>query len=285
MRTERIEWPTIVVAGAIAAGFVAMLTWHERLPTAAVLAALAFLGAWYNSLQHEVIHGHPTPWRLVNTALAIIPIGLVVPFATYREIHITHHRSPALTDPDLDPESFTVPRGAWEQAGRLKRWWLAAMATLAGRLVLGPFVAAVRWVRFGLASMGTVRGWIRLLGHGAGVVLVLAVVRASEMPLWVYVAGVAWAGGALSLLRSFAEHRVPDGDGTRSAVVRSGRFFSLLYLNNNLHHTHHVRPGLAWFELPEAHAALDSDRVAADGAGLYQGYGDVVRRYLLRPLT
>ena len=96
----------------------------------------------------------------------------------------------------------------------------------------------------------------------------------------------AWGGAALSLLRSFAEHRPPDelGDGTPSAVVRAGWFFSLLYLNNNLHHTHHARPGLAWFELPAAHASIDGDRAAAAGAGLYHGYGDVARRFLLHPL-
>ena len=89
-------------------------------------------------------------------------------------------------------------------------------------------------------------------------------------------------GGALSLLRSFAEHRNVD-QGTRSAVVRAGRFFGLLYLNNNLHHTHHTQPWVPWFELPAAHSALDGDRAAAAGAGLYRGYGEVVRRYLVVP--
>ena len=128
-------------------------------------------------------------------------------------------------------------------------------------------------------------GAARMLGHVAGVVLVLLVVRASGMPLWVYVVGVAWVGAALSLLRSFAEHRRPDdpeSESSRSAVVRAGWFFSLLYLNNNLHHTHHARPGLPWFALPAAHEALDADEVAMAGAGLYAGYGDVARRYLFR---
>lgn len=286
MRPQRIEWPTILVAIAIAVGFAGVLAWHERLPLVVVLAALAVLAAWYNSLQHEVIHGHPTPWPGINTALAITPLGLVVPFGAYREVHITHHRSPALTDPELDPESFAVPRGTWDRAGRLQRRWLTATSTLAGRMVLGPLVAGARWLRLGVGAMRAPQGVARMLGHVGGVALVLVTVHASGMSIWMYVAGVAWAGGALSLLRSFAEHRLPaEDDATRSAVVRAGRFFSLLYLNNNLHHTHHARPGLPWFALPEAHAALDSDRVAATGAGLYRGYGDVARRYLFRPLT
>ena len=84
------------------------------------------------------------------------------------------------------------------------------------------------------------------------------------------------------MLRSFAEHRMTD-TGPRSAIVRSGRFFSLLYLNNNLHHTHHVRPGLPWFELTAADAELAADAEVAAGAGLYAGYGEIARRYLLHP--
>ena len=113
--------------------------------------------------------------------------------------------------------------------------------------------------------------------------MVLLVVHAAGMAPWIYVVGVAWVGAALSLLRSFAEHRRPDetdDDHSRSAVVRAGWFFSLLYLNNNLHHTHHARPGLPWFALPAAHEALGADQVAAAGAGLYVGYRDVARRYL-----
>ena len=86
-----------------------------------------------------------------------------------------------------------------------------------------------------------------------------------------------------TLLRSFAEHRAVDGE-TRSAVVRSNVVFSLLYLNNNLHHTHHARPRLAWYSLPRARDELGSDEIAARGAGSYRGYADIARRYLLRPI-
>lgn len=279
---RRIEWPTVGVAAAIGGGLVAALLGHGRVPIAVTIVALAVLGSWYNSLQHEVIHGHPTPWRGVNTALAIVPLGLVVSFGSYRMSHLVHHREPALTDPVRDPESFYVSAETWERSGRVRRALHNALATLAGRLVLGPIVFAWRHWRYELSTDGTGPAVRRVVGHVVGVVGVLLVVRSSGLPLWAYVVGVAWGGGALSLLRSFAEHRDVD-EGTRSAVVRSGPFFSLLYLNNNLHHTHHARPRLAWYELPAAHAAIDGDRAAAAGAGLYRGYGDVVRRYLLVP--
>jgi fatty acid desaturase len=276
MVPDRVEWTTVIVAASIATGFAAVLAAHERLPVGAELILLAVLGAWYNSLQHEVIHGHPTPWPAINTALAAVPLGLVLPLSLYRRTHLAHHRSPLLTDPELDPESFQVTPAAWARYGRVRRGVLRAMRTLAGRLVLGPPVAAARAWTNGRPSAR------QALVHVAAVAMILLAVRASGLPVWVFVVGVAWGGGALSLLRSFAEHRVPD-DGSPSAVVRSGRLMSLLFLNNNLHHTHHARPGVPWFELPALHEVIDGDRAAAAGAGLYDGYGDVIRRYLVRP--
>jgi fatty acid desaturase len=278
----RIEWPTVGVAAAIGGGFAAVLLGHQRVPITVTIVALAVLGGWYNSLQHEVIHGHPTPWRRLNTALAIVPLGLVVSFGRYREIHLAHHREPELTDPARDPESFYVSAETWQRSGPARRAVHHALRTLAGRLVLGPVVFAWRNWRYGLATTGTSAAVRRVVGHVGGVIAVLVVVQLSGLPVWAYVVGVSWGGGALSLLRSFAEHRNVDA-GTRSAVVRSGRFFSLLYLNNNLHHTHHTQPWVPWFELPAAHSALDGDRAAAAGAGLYRGYREVVRRYLVVP--
>jgi fatty acid desaturase len=279
----RIEWPTVGVAAAMAGGFVAVLGWHERLPIAATLVALAVLGGWYNSLQHEVIHEHPTPWRRLNTALAIIPLGLVVRFPDYRDSHLAHHRTPELTNPGLDPESFYVPAETWHQWSAPRRAVHHVTRTLLGRLVFGPFVLAARHWRHGFGWSGSRASVRRVVGHAVGVIAVLLVVRSSGLPIWVYVLGVSWGGSALSLLRSFAEHRYVDG-GTRSAVVRSGWFFSLLYLNNNLHHSHHAKPWVPWFDLPVAHAALDGDRAAVDGAGWYRGYGEIVRRYLVVPI-
>jgi fatty acid desaturase len=281
VRSTRVEWPTVVVAIAIAFGFAVVLVTLESLPTMVVVVALAILGAWYNSLQHEVVHGHPTPWRGVNTALAALPLGLVVPFAAYREIHLAHHRAEPLTDPDLDPESFYVSPETWARCGPLRRAGLRAMSTLAGRMVLGPPVGAVRcWRR--LLSVRSPAALARIAAHVAAVALILLGVRAAGLAPWAYVLGVAWGGGALSLLRSFAEHRRAEA-GTACAVVRAGWFFSLLFLNNNLHHTHHARPGVPWYELPRLHARLDGDRIAAAGAGLYRGYGEIARGYLFRP--
>ena len=242
------------------------------------------LAAWYNSFQHEVIHGHPTPWPRLNRLLASIPLSLITPLATYRLVHIAHHRCQArLTDPTVDPESFSVTAETWASSGRVQRSLLWVMQTVPGRLLFGPLVLAVRtWRQHRLLhGPAAVRvGLKHLVGVGAR----LGMVAASRVSLATYVVGTVWGGGALSLLRSFAEHRAVEA-GTRSAVVRSGRFFSLLYLNNNLHHTHHARPGAPWYTLPRLAAELESDAAARTGAGWYRGYGSIVRRHWLRPLV
>ena len=69
----------------------------------------------------------------------------------------------------------------------------------------------------------------------------------------------------------------------RTAMVVSGRFFGVLFLYNNLHHTHHAVPGEAWYRLPRLSDQLGSESLADDGAGLYRGYGELLRRYAFRP--
>jgi len=103
------------------------------------------------------------------------------------------------------------------------------------------------------------------------------------LPLWEYAVGMVWGGLALTNLRSFVEHRYTGDERSPSAVVRSNAFFSLLFLNNNLHHTHHALPGAAWYRLPRLHRELGSDALAEAGAGWYRGYAAIARQYLLRP--
>ena len=101
--------------------------------------------------------------------------------------------------------------------------------------------------------------------------------------VWLYVLAFCLGGAACTQLRSFVEHAAMS-TGTRSAVVKAGPAMSLLFLNNNLHHTHHSAPDLAWYRLPAQHSEMGSDEIAAEGAGLYEGgYLEVMRTYLLKP--
>jgi fatty acid desaturase len=283
-RHKQVEWQTVALAVAVHGLWLLVLATHELVPAVITIALLAIAIAWHGSLQHEVLHGHPFSSKAANEAIGSLPLSLRLPYPIYRRYHLEHHRS-VLTDPVDDAESFYLSAETWSGLSAWRRSAALAHHTLLGRLLIGPALgAATLWcsqlqaIRRGDRELGAI--WARHIVVVAA--LLWIIVGVVGVPVWVYLFG-AYAGHSLSLVRSFAEHRWVPGKRSRSAMVRSGRAFSLLFLNNNLHDAHHARPSVAWYRLPALAKELDSDRAAADGAGLYAGYRDVGRRYLVRP--
>ncbi len=284
-RRDSVEWPTIAVAAAIYIGF-ALTTWfHEALPWWAVVGLGAWLAAWQGSLQHEMVHGHPTRWRRVNHALAVPGFLLWLPFGLYRKTHMRHHVDSRLTDPLEDPESYYVTPRDWARMGTLRRGILRFHNTLAGRLLLGPPRAVVRlWsgelARLARGDRSHLRHWT--LHLPAAALILIWVLWVCGLPLWQYVLGFVYGGTALTLLRSFLEHQAVEKVGERTVVVEAGPVMSLLYLNNNLHIAHHDRPALPWYRLPEAYRTRRAALLHRNGGYLYRGYFQIVLRYLFR---
>lgn len=285
-RPATIEWPTMLVAVGCWSSWIGALVMHDRLWWPVIVVWLALSGGWYMSLQHEVIHGHPTPWKVVNGAIASAPLSLWLPMPVYRTTHLEHHEV-ELTRAGVDPESFYVTPETWLNASPLKRAYLRCNRTLLGRLVIGPPIAiptlVISEIRRSRREGTFARVW---LSHALGVVVVGWVVFGlADVPVWLYVVGYCWLGNSVSYLRSFVEHLAVPAPATRSAVVRSGWFFGLLFLNNNLHHTHHAVPGAAWYRLPQLTRELGSETLASEGAGYYRGYIEVARRFGVRPFS
>jgi fatty acid desaturase len=283
-RSGRIEWLTLGLFVGFYVAWLAVILLHGRLPWPVSLALLAVLGGFYMSLQHEALHGHPTSRRSVNTALAFAPLSLWLPYLRYRRSHIVHHGTD-LTDPQDDPESFYLRPADWSSAGRLKRSYILVTRTMLGRLSIGSVHSIGRFLlrecRTVQSDPRAARRWAAHLAAAAALAYWLFVIVG--VPVWEYLVGFVLLGQSFTLLRSFVEH-CAVADGTRSAVVKAGPVMSLMYLNNNLHHTHHAQPSTPWYQLPAAHRQLESDAVAAGGAGLYRrGYVDVARRNLVRP--
>jgi fatty acid desaturase len=283
---QRVEWPTLAVAAAIYGAF-GLLTWYaEALPWWVVLPLGAYIVCWHGSLQHEVVHGHPTPWGWANELLAWPSLWLWLPYGLYRELHLAHHRNELLTDPAEDPESYYVGQAEWAAMGPLRRWLLVARNTVAGRLLIGPIVAVAMlyWTEARLLARGDTRHLGLWLAHLPGVAVVLAwVMGVCGMSLGAYVLLFALPGLSLTMLRSFLEHRAAAAVDERTAIVEAGPLMSLLYLNNNLHAVHHAHPGLAWYRIPGRYRQGRDAFLRANGGYLLKGYGEVVRRYLLSP--
>lgn len=281
----RLEGPTWALIVAIYGGW-GMLTWHfGALPLWVALPAGAWLLAWHGSLQHEIVHGHPTRSAFINGAIAAPPLCLWMPFGAYRRSHLQHHRTTELTCPHDDPESFYLTAEQWRRTGRPIRWLLIANNTLLGRLTLGPAITAGRFWHKELASIlaGDFGHWRMLLAHVAAVAAVLTwVTMVTGMALWAYLL-IVYGGLSLTLLRSFLEHRPAARRQDRTAIVEAGLLWRLLFLNNNLHVLHHEHPGLPWYALGRRYKAEGADLRASNGGYVFSGYGDVARRYLISP--
>ena len=277
IRQSAIEWPTLVLAVVIYAGWFALTAWHALLPMPVLFAAGGWIVAWQGSLQHEVIHDHPTRHRWINHAIGFMPLSLWLPFAVYAREHAAHHATPHLTDPFDDTESNYLPR-----PGGLAHLGAVLEATLAGRMLFGP---PIRVMRFWLSELrralhnpwNVAREWGP---HGVGVALIVAWLDHVGLPLWRYGLCFVWPGTSLLLIRSFAEHRADADPAARTAVVADFGPLALLFLHNNLHPWHHDRPAVPWYRLPALYRA---DPHAFAQAPRYAGYRDVIARYLWRP--
>jgi fatty acid desaturase len=279
----RAEAPTWALACFIYGGWLALTYGWHALPLWVAAPLAAWLCAWQMSLQHELIHGHPTRNERINAALGAPPLNLWLPFSLYRESHLRHHQDALLTDPLEDPETTYLSPEAWHRAGAAERWLHRAGTTLAGRMLLGPAYSIVQfWRRQAFAVEGAPVGtWI---GHLIGVTLVLAwVCGVCRIGLLTYVLCFVYGGTALTMIRSLAEHRAAVCPADRTAVVERAGLLGLLFLNNNLHVLHHARPGLPWYTLPAQWRVARAGLLETHRGPVYQGYGDVARRYGVRP--
>lgn len=281
--TGRLEVPTLILWAIIHGGWAMVTLASAKIPTPVLAALGGWLLAWHSSFQHEAIHGHPTPWRGVNTALASAPLSLWLPYPLYRRTHLAHHATPELTSPEHDPESRYLP----PSASRWARVSAFAGSTLAGRLLLGPPIEIATFLAQEARTLASPRAaaarriWAT---HLALVAALLAWLQlACDLSLGRYLLCFVYPGAALSLIRSFAEHRAHRLHDRRVAVVENAPVLGLLFLNNNLHAAHHDSPGTPWYRLPSRYVCERARLLSSNGGLVYDGYGEVFRRYLLTP--
>ena len=276
------EWPTWLVLGGCYGGWLALLVAHRALGPLWVVPA-ALLVTLHSSLQHELLHGHPTRSRRLNEALGFPALGLFVPYRRFRDLHIAHHRDENLTDPYDDPESWYVAEERWQRAGPVLRRLLACNGTLAGRMLIGPALGLVgfwhaEWRAARTGRDGIASAW---RAHAAGLAPVLAALLLAGVNPVFYALAVAYPAMSVLMIRTFVEHRAAEAVPERTVVVEAGPLPSLLFLNNNLHAVHHHAPGLPWFALPAAWRR-SRQRVLATNGGYHfpGGYAAVARRWL-----
>jgi fatty acid desaturase len=265
-------------------GAFGFLTWfNHALPWWLIVPLGGYMVALHGSLQHEAVHGYPSRESWIAEAVVFPSLWLWLPFSIYRDSHLAHHRDEHLTCPLTDPESNYVTPGMWAAMGPGHRLVRRALATLAGRLIIGPPYVVWRSFRhllrgFRVGDHAYLRRWLVHV-PAAGIVLVW-VMAVCRIPLWQYLLFYVYPGTSLTLMRSYAEHRAALPVGERIATVRTNPVMALLYANNNLHALHHAEPATVWYRRPARYRLRQAELDAANGHYIIQGYGELIRRYL-----
>ncbi len=281
-----VEVPTLVLILGTYAWWLTITYAYGVWPLWIVAPLGAVVLTLHSSLQHEILHGHPTRWRRVNRLLGIVPLSLWLPYERYHDLHLTHHINDRLTDPRDDPESAYWMPEDWAGLGRAGRALVWIQSTLAGRVLIGPLWRIPRFLR------REVR-WIIHDEHRARrywvthllwcVPVVLWVTQVCGMPFWLYVVALVLPGNGILLIRSFAEHRARPAMHERTAIVEGSWLLGPLFLFNNLHSLHHEEPLMPWYDYNARYRQLRDRLIAANGGLVYTTYFDVARRFLFRP--
>jgi len=111
--TSKTEWPTWVLLVGFYLAWAFIVFCGEVLGDVFAIALLVPLVVLWMSIQHELIHGHPTRWPAINKALGFLPFAVWYPYDIYRDTHLAHHNDEVLTVPGQDPESRYVTGAFW----------------------------------------------------------------------------------------------------------------------------------------------------------------------------
>ncbi|MBS4085541.1 fatty acid desaturase [Pseudomonas rustica] len=285
--TARSDWPTwLLLIGVYGGWFAIMFNSHWLGRGCSTVLLIPLLVLWL-SVQHELLHGHPTRWIRFNKILGYAPFAVWYPYTLYRDSHLLHHRDEDLTVPGVDPESRYLTRGRWQGSSLFERslHWL-------NKTVLGRFAIGAPLGLLALASEELQRlknrerqAWLMWLTHGAFTLLMLwLIARYSVLPVWHYLLLISVPALSIAMIRSYYEHRPHAQPEQRTVLNEAGWPWRWLFLNLNFHLVHHDLPGLAWYDLPEVYRANREQWVARSGGFLVQGYGQLWREHGVRPI-
>src|SRR6201987_3744379 len=134
-----VEIPTLLLILADYVGWLAITFAYTRWPLAILAPITAVLLTLHSSLQHEIVHGHPTRWDGLNRLFAIVPLSLWLPYDRYYHTHRAHHITWTPTGPTDDPESYYWSPEDLARLAPVSRFLHGIQQTLAGRIALGSF--------------------------------------------------------------------------------------------------------------------------------------------------
>jgi fatty acid desaturase len=277
----RSELPTWLLIITIYGGWFTSLALWQTLGLLPATLLLIWFTAWYMSLQHELIHGHPTRVAWLNQLFGTLPLAVWYPYGLYRDSHLAHHRHHHLTVPVDDPESYYFTHESWARFSPWQKRIIHLRNTFVGRLLLAPLLDIVQTLGSAVAAFCdlNVRAMVMWLVHGLLLAGLFAwMVRIGFSPVW-FVLAVSYPALALTKVRSFLEHRAADDPLARSVINEAGPFWRVLFLNLNYHSVHHDLPGVPWYGLKAVYLQNREAYQQRNHGFLVKGYGEWLRQF------
>jgi fatty acid desaturase len=279
-----IEWPTWLAIVFVYSSWWYILVNFEVIPLAPVLLTVVL--AFHGSVQHELMHGHPTKSQTINDILAYPPVALWYPYSVYKNSHLLHHKVASLTMPVEDPESFYLSAEEWDRDGTMRNRFAIFNMTLLGRLLLGPlwsFVGLKRQMIDSVKGSSFRQSLVWTVHELLVLILLLLVGIFFEINVLLYIL-CAYLAQSLNLLRSFYEHRAAEHQTERSVIMNTWLPMRLLYLNNNYHLVHHERPDICWYNLHIEYKERMHEYKRMSGGYIESGYSSWFKKYLFKPV-
>jgi fatty acid desaturase len=279
-----IEWPTV---GLLIACYGLWGSSGYFLYPLYPIVALVLMGvsvALHSSLQHEVLHGHPTRNARINEALVFAPLGIFYPYRSYKRTHLQHHADERLTDPFDDPESYYRAMGDWETMPTFLKRVLDWNNTLTGRLLIGPPLmiigfTASEWRKIAQGDRRVIFAWTL---HLAGLIPTLLVISLLfGIPVWLYISVSAYLGISIIAVRSYCEHQWAEQPDGRTIIVEHS-ILAPLFLYNNLHFVHHKLPTAAWYKLPSLYSSRRAEWQMMNKGYVFANYFEVFRAFAFK---
>ncbi len=277
------EWATFALILACYSVWLGVIFWLADVSLWLAIPVMGLVAALHSSLTHEALHGHPFRQKWLNEALMALPLTLFIPYNRFRDLHLAHHCDANLTDPYDDPETNYLDPQVWASLAGWQRRMYQVNNTLLGRMVLGPAIGQIAFLRDEIR--GALHGDREILLawalHLPGVVAVLWIVTFSQMPIWAFALS-AYIGLGLVKIRTFLEHRAHEKSRARTVIVEDRGILAFLFLNNNLHVVHHMNPAAPWYRLPTLYRAGKERYLACNEAYVYRSYAQIFREYFWR---
>jgi len=278
-----VEWPTLLLLAITYAVWALATTWLAAISTPLAIIVTAIAIAQFSSLQHEAIHGHPFKNTTLNALLVAPALTLILPYARFRDTHLDHHLDSRLTDPYDDPESNYLDPGDWEKMSSTARMIRTANNTLAGRLLIGPFLGTACFLKADWRSRKTdtrvLKGWAWHLPALIPVLIWLATI--ATIPFWAY-AVATYIALSLLRIRTFLEHQAHEHARGRTVIIDDKGPLALLFLNNNYHVLHHTHPREPWYKLPGLFRQNPDRYLKQNDGYFYRSYAQVFAKHFLR---